>query len=148
MHGECNVKFRMTISWMPWIIVILWSAPWGWQLGCRNICRGCKICFVSNDCALVGLTVTYDRMHGTCNIKFCSCVSYSSLNKLRLCRSKSSGCRVTTFSCHSAALAVSMDMDPGPSNPSTSAQPPAKTLKMGQRSNPETLVTQQKSDAV
>jgi hypothetical protein len=29
--------------WMPWMFVILWCAPWRWQLYCRNVCRGCKL---------------------------------------------------------------------------------------------------------
>jgi hypothetical protein len=37
---HCNTKFMCV--WMPWMFVILWCAPRGWQLDCRNVCMGYK----------------------------------------------------------------------------------------------------------
>ena len=56
-------------SWMLWVTVILWSPPWRRQIRCRNICRCCKIYIISNCSAFVCLTISYNRIHGTYNIK-------------------------------------------------------------------------------
>ena len=40
MCFHCNTKFMCV--WMPWMFVILWCAPRGWQLDCRNVCMGYK----------------------------------------------------------------------------------------------------------
>jgi hypothetical protein len=46
-----------TRSWISWITVTLWSASWRCQMKCRNILRDCKIYFISNCSAFVGLTI-------------------------------------------------------------------------------------------
>ena len=40
-----------------------------WQIRCRNVCKGYNIYFISNCSAFVGLTISYNIMHGTYNIK-------------------------------------------------------------------------------